>query len=273
CHSNHSSLWLSVLLFALTSSAIAGSFDRPAPLIPNDDRNQKNEEVFKMFHFFMPETGLPPRQKTIPPMLPGAAIFPLEFRTIDGTNNNLNNLTLGSANTPFLRTTTNAYGDGHCTPAGADQKGTRDISNLGDAQSGDVLIALPESSYWWGWGQFIDHDMTLTPIAVPTEAFNIPVPLCDPTCDPNCTGTATIAFSRSAFVTDPTGVCQQLDANTHWLDASMVYGSDDARAQELRTLDGTGHLKSGTAGTFSNMLPFNVDGFPNEPTTSPNFFL
>src|SRR5262249_31675863 len=95
----------------------------------------------------------------------------------------------------------------------------------------------------------------------------------DPTFDPNCTGTATIAFSRSAFITDPTGVCQQLDANTHWLDASMVYGSDDARAQELRTLDGTGHLKSGTAGTFSNMLPFNVDGFPNEPTTSPNFFL
>ena len=209
-------------------------------------------------------------QKTIPPLLPGApAIFPLEFRTIDGTNNNLSNPTLGSANTPFLRTTTDAYGDGLNTPAGADQKGTRDISNLVDAQTGSVLIALPESSFWWGWGQFIDHDMTLTPIAVPTETFNIPVPACDPVFDPNCTGTATISFSRSAFINDENGVRQQLNANTHWIDASMVYGSDDARAQELRALDGTGHLKVGT----NNMLPFNVDRFPNEPNTLPTFFL
>ena len=27
---------------------------------------------------------------------------------------------------------------------------------------------------WWAWGQFMDHDMTLTAIAVPMEAFNIP---------------------------------------------------------------------------------------------------
>ena len=78
----------------------------------------------------MSTTGLPSRQSMLPPLLPGAAIFPLEFRTIDGTNNNLINPTLGSANTPFLRTTTNAYGDGLDTPAGADQKGAREITNL-----------------------------------------------------------------------------------------------------------------------------------------------
>ena len=264
-------LCLSISICALTGSALAGSFDRPAPLIPNDAPNPNNEEVFKMFHFFMPENGLPPHsQKTVPALLPAApAIFPLEFRTIDGTNNNLNNPTLGSANTPFLRTTTNAYGDGLNTPAGAGEDGTRDISNHVDAQSSSVLIALPESSFWWGWGQFIDHDMVNTPIAVPTEPFNIPVPACDPVFDPNCTGTATISFSRSAFINDENGVRQQLNANTHWLDASMVYGSDDARAQELRTLDGTGHLKVGT----NNLLPFNVDRFPNEPNTQPTFFL
>jgi hypothetical protein len=145
-------IWLTISLFALTSSAFAGSFDRPSPLLPNDVPDSQNEEIFKMFHFFMPENGLPPHsQKTIPSLLPGApAIFPLEFRTIDGTNNNLNDPTLGSANTPFLRTTTDAYGDGLNTPAGADQRGTRDISNLVDAQTGSVLIALPESSFWWG---------------------------------------------------------------------------------------------------------------------------
>ena len=263
-------LCLSILIFALTGGALAGPVDRPSPLVPNDLPNPQSEEVFKMFHFFMPEGGLPPHKKTIPALLPGVpAIFPQEFRTIDGTNNNLSNPTLGSANTPFRRTTTDAYGDGFNTPAGADQLGARDISNLVDAQSGSVPIALPESAYWWAWGQFIDHDMMITPIAVPTEAFNIPVPQCDPVFDPNCTGTATIAFSRSAFAADDNGVRQQLNANTHWLDGSQVYGSDDLRAQELRALDGTGHLKVGA----NNMLPFNVDRFPNEPTNSRTFFL
>ena len=80
-----------------------------------------------MFHFFMPENGLPPHsQKANPFLLPGVpAIFPEEFRTIDGRIN-LSNPTLGSANTPVLRTTTNAHGDGLNTPAGADERGTRD---------------------------------------------------------------------------------------------------------------------------------------------------
>lgn len=133
---------------------------RRPPLIQNADRSLTNQEIFNAFHSFMPETGLPSRQPTLPPLLPGAAIFPLEFRTIDGTNNNLINPTLGSANTPFLRTTTNAYGDGLDTPAGADQKGAREITNLVDAQPVSVPIVRPESSYWWAWGQFIDHDMT-----------------------------------------------------------------------------------------------------------------
>jgi peroxidase len=263
--------WLTICIFALASSGLAGSFDRPSPLIPNEGSSSPNEEVFKMFHFFMPGTGLPVHKKTIPrAMLPGApAIFPEEFRTIDGTNNNLNNPTLGSANTPFLRTTTNAYGDGLDTPAGAGEPGTRDISNKVDTQVGSVPMSLPESAYWWAWGQFIDHDMMITPIAVPTEDFSIPVPRCDPVFDPNCTGTATISFSRSAFIHDENLVRQQLNANTHWLDGSQVYGSDDVRAQELRTLDGTGHLKVGA----NNLLPFNVDRFDNEPSNAPIFFL
>ncbi len=259
-------LWITISIFAFTGSALAGSFDRPSPLIPNDAPSSPSEEVFKMFHFSMPATGLPPHKKTIPQaLLPGApAIFPLEFRTIDGTNNNLSNPTLGSANTPFLRTTTNAYGDGLDTPAGANQRGTRDISNLVDAQPGSVLIALPESAYWWAWGQFIDHDMMLTPTASPTEEFDIPVPPGD------CCFTGVITFQRSAFIHDEnTHVRQQLNANTHWLDGSMIYGSDDIRAPVLRTLDGTGHLAVST----NNMLPFNVGGLPNEPNTSPTFFL
>ena len=261
----------SLSICALTSGALAGLSDPPAPLIQNVDGSLTNQEIFDAFHSFMPEFGLRSRQPTRPPLLPdaAAAIFPLEFRSIDGTNNNLSNPTLGSANTPFLRTTTNAYGDGLDAPAGAGQKGAREISNLVDAQTGDVLILLPETAYWWAWGQFMDHDMTLTPIAVPREDLAIPVAVCDPQFDPNCTGTATIAFSRSTFIHDLSGVRQQVNVNTHWIDASQVYGSDTARAQELRALDGTGHLKVSTG----NFLPFNLNGFDNQPSSSPNFFL
>src|SRR4030095_2194013 len=189
-------LGLILSIYALSSSALAGLFDPPSPLIQNTEPSLTNEEIFNAFHSFMPDfmpqNGLRSRPPTRPPLLPSAAIFPLEFRTIDGTNNNLINPTLGSANTPFLRTTTNAYGDGLDTPAGAGQKGTREISNLVNAQTTSVPIAT--TAYWWAWGQFIDHDMALTPIAVPTETFNIPVPACDPQFDPNCTGTATISF-------------------------------------------------------------------------------
>src|SRR5215472_1120344 len=205
---------LSISLFAFTSSALAGSFDRPSPLNPNNAPNSEMEEVFRMFHFLMPENGLPPHKMTIPPALPSSspAVFPNEFRNIDGTNNNLINPTLGSANTPYLRTTTIGYGDGHGTPAGADQLGAREISNLVDAHPTPpcCLIALPESAYWWAWGQFIDHDMMLTPVASPPpspspdpEAFPIVVPTCDPVFDQGCTGTATIAFERSVYSPTP----------------------------------------------------------------------
>ncbi|MEO6970690.1 MAG: peroxidase family protein, partial [Chthoniobacterales bacterium] len=45
------------------------------------------------------------------------------------------------------------------------------------------------------------------------------------------------------------------------LDGSVVYGSDKARQSELRTLDGTGHLKT----SAGNLMMFNVNGLPNQP--------
>ena len=57
------------------------------------------------------------------------------------------------------------------------------------------------------------------------------------------------------------GVRQQMNINTAFIDASQVYGSDEARAPELRTLDGTGRLKT----SAGDLLPYNVNGFPNAP--------
>ncbi len=196
------------------------------------------------------------------------AIFPREFRTIDGSNNNPIEPLRGAANTPLLRTTQIAYGDGHGTPAGAGERSAREISNLVVAQTQSIPNAVNVADYLWQWGQFLDHDLGLTPSIDPVERFDIQVPQGDPQFDPNGTGTQTIELDRSLYVM-VNGVRQQVNVNTAYIDASQVYGSDEARAHELRRLDGSGKLKT----SAGNLLPFNVDGFPNLPDDTGGYFM
>lgn len=197
------------------------------------------------------------------------AIYPNEFRTIDGRNNATKDL--GQAGSVDLRNTTVGYGDGSGTPAGADRLGAREISNLVDAQSTLIPNSDPISSFVWNWGNIVDHDLTLIKVASPPEEFDIPVPTCDVTFDPRCLGDKVLHFQRSNYsVID--GVRQQINANSAFLDGSVVYGSDLARSRVLRTLDGTGHLASSTG----NFLPFNLTGITNQPERAPDpadFFL
>jgi peroxidase len=199
---------------------------------------------------------------------PSPAVFPLEFRSIDGSGNNPIDSTRGAANTPLLRTTTNAYADGSGEPAGGDQRSAREISNLVVAQDHPIPNSQSVTDFLWQWGQFIDHDIDLTPTADPPEPFNIPVPLGDPFFDPNNTGTQVIELDRSLYQMI-NGVREQVNIDTAYIDGSQVYGSDEARAHELRRLDGSGKLKS----SAGNLLPYNVDGFPNLPDTEPIYFL
>ena len=174
----------------------------------------------------------------------------------------------GAANIPLLRFSPIGYADGVGSPGGVGQKGTREISNLVVAQASSILNTRKASDYLWQWGQFLDHDMSFTPVGSPVENFVIPVPPGDPVFDPTGTGTKTLAFKRSLFVL-VNNVRQQVNVNTAYIDGSQVYGSDEPRAQELRILDGSGRLKS----SANNLLPFNVNAFPNQPDTSSGFFL
>jgi peroxidase len=160
-----------------------------------------------------------------------------EARTIDGTGNNVANSTWGSAGAELLRRAPAAYANGTDSPAGTGRPSPRLASNLCNAQSGSRMNAKLASDFLWQWGQFIDHDLDLTSTAVPGEPFNIPVPAGDPFFDPTGTGTKVIGLNRSHHRT-VNGVREQVNEITAFLDASMVYGSDSARAAELRTLDG-----------------------------------
>jgi peroxidase len=218
------------------------------------------------FEVRMRQVVSPPKNEAMPNT--GPAVFPNEFRSIDGSGNNQIDSTRGAANTPLLRTTTNAYVDGSGQPPGGDQRSARDISNLVVAQDHLIPNSQRVTDFLWQWGQFIDHDMDLTPTADPLEPFNIPVPPGDPFFDPNNTGTQIIELDRSLYQMI-NGVREQVNIDTAYIDGSQVYGSDEARAHELRRLDGSGKLKS----SAGNLLPYNVNGFPNVPTSEAIYFL
>lgn len=180
-----------------------------------------------------------------------------ESRTIDGTGNNLANPEWGSAGIQLLRTEPAYYLDGYSEPAGYDRPSPRVISNIVAAQSASVLNRRRASDFVWQWGQFLDHDIGLTPPAAPPEPFNIPVPVGDPHFDPHGTGEKEIPLNRSVYDPDTRIYTprQQMNRITAFIDASNVYGSDLGRAAALRTPDGTGRLKTGEG----NLLPYNME--------------
>ena len=177
---------------------------------------------------------------------------PASVRSIDGSGNNALHPDWGTAGSAFLRLAPAAYADGLSAPAGAARPGARAVSNaVSDQGDQEVLSDRLLSAMVYAWGQFLDHDLDLTRSGT-TESLPVSIPTGDPTFDPAGTGTQTMSFTRSAAAAG-TGVTtprQQVNDVTSWLDGSMVYGSDAATANALRTLSG-GKLKT----SAGNLLP------------------
>lgn len=212
------------------------------------------------------------------------------FRPIDEVGNNVANPNLGIAGTDLLRLSPDAYkpvangGDGFTTPSltyGAPTfvAGPRLVSNTVSNQA-TVLFGPTDintvdgnglSNFGYTWGQFIDHDMDLTPTqstgapAANKDGINgFPIPV-----DPVNAGDPIIGplpFTRSIFDTN-TGTTtprQQPNVSTSYLDLSQVYGSTTAVASALRS--SLGRLKSspgvdGITGTKDDLLPFNTTAY------------
>ena len=176
-----------------------------------------------------------------------------QTRTYDGTGNNTNNPFWGSAGINFTRWGTTTYSDGLSAPGGTSAPNARDISNVVGAQTVPFGNNRGLSSFVWQWGQFLDHDITLTPTHA-SETFSITVN------NPNDPLFPVIPMHRSDYdpATGTSNARQQFNNNSSFIDASMVYGSSLSRANALRTFSG-GMLNTSTG----NMLPFNTGGYEN----------
>ena len=182
----------------------------------------------------------------------------LEFRTIDGSQNNQKFFNWGRPGEPLRRISRSAYSDFLSAPAGADRRSPREISNLIADQPFSVPNQRGLTSMVWQWGQFLDHDIDLTEAAVPAEPFPIQVPRGDIFFDPFATGTVQIQLFRSEYSHD-TGIKaprEQLNQITAWIDGSNVYGSDEQTCNSLRLFKG-GRMATSKGG----LLPQDSGGF------------
>jgi len=188
------------------------------------------------------------------------------YRTIDGTFNNLENPRWGAAGDNLRRLSGNGYADGISAPGGVDRPNPREVSNVIFAQDGLINDPLNLSDFCWVFGQFIDHDIGLTPDG--PEPMLIEVPTGDPWFDPTASGQAVIPMQRNLFDRatgmGPDNPRQHPNIITAFVDASSVYGSDEDAAAWLRTFAG-GKLKISSG----NMLPYNTTtgefGAPIDP--------
>lgn len=186
-----------------------------------------------------------------------------EFRSVDGTGNNLDSPQLGAAGENLLRIAEADYSDRISAPAGTDRPSAREISNLlSDAEGEGIRNERDLTAFLYVWGQFLDHDidLSLSPHDASTgEAFDIVVPTDDPLFNPSGDEDVVIPLIRSQY--DPaTGTSidnprQQFNAITSYIDGSQVYGSDQQTADALREFAG-GRLLIRDNG----LLPLDVDG-------------
>ncbi|XP_070211050.1 salivary peroxidase/catechol oxidase-like isoform X2 [Littorina saxatilis] len=193
------------------------------------------------------------------------------FRTPDGTCNNLQHDLWGSSFIPMRRFMAPEYGDGISAPRsrsvfGQDLPSARLIS-VGMHPSGPDGENSQLTHMLMQWGQFLDHDITSTPIQTAADGSALtccedeqpagsrgfvdvsnrtacfPIPILPN--DPFFVGRRCFSFPRSVQVTNAN--CQQspveqLNQISAYIDASMVYGSTEEEQRQLREFRG-GRLK------------------------------
>ncbi len=247
-----------VLLISLLLSLQAWSQDRNPPRNQPPQEEDESERSQRQPNGDSPVRGIErdrDRERTVE--------TEFEERTINGQNNNLEQLDMGSAHIQLTRIADAEYADSISSLAGSDRPSPRMISNHVFSQAQSKPNSLGATDFLWQWGQFLDHDIDLTDGVTPRDDIEIPIPAGDLYFDPDSTGVKVLTINRSLFDestgSSPENPRQQINEITAWIDASNVYGSDLERTNALRTLDGSGKMKT----SEGSLLPFNEFGLAN----------
>jgi len=208
-----------------------------------------------------------------------------QFRSTDGTCNNLLNPLQGASNTAFKRILPPVYEDGIFVPVGHKQHvyGDPYVGPWPSARRVSSFISRDMPKHSTGlshmfmiWGQFIDHDFDLF--------AEYETSLCEETCDlvktcPFCFPIMVSPYdpvfgakgpnkAKCLPITRSVGTCmrpgnssydiarQQINQLTHYQDASNVYGSTKEMAESLRLFAGGLLREGGRTDTLKGHLPF-----------------
>ncbi len=179
-------------------------------------------------------------------------LFGQETRSYDGYGNNISNdKNWGSANTPLIRELSSVgYTDGFgAMDPTLPQPRLISTSIFDQPNSEDFFAKDSLSDYVWAFGQFLDHDISL--VSSGNEDVFLQVPIDDNTFTQDIHTTRDqVVDGTGTEVGNPRQFNNQISA---YIDGSNVYGSDEVRANWLRTFSG-GKLKT----SEGDMLPWNT---------------
>ncbi|XP_026075237.1 myeloperoxidase-like [Carassius auratus] len=198
-----------------------------------------------------------------------------KYRTITNVCNNWKNPLLGASNTAFTRWLPAQYEDGISQPKGWDPNRlyngsilplVRLVSNrILSTADADIESDREFTFMLTIFGQWVDHDLTLTPTSPSIRSFSsgincdqscersepcfpIPAPpgdqrLSPDTCLPFFRSSPACGSGNTAYIFGGNpNVREQINSLTAFLDGGQVYGSEDGLAKELRDLTNDGGL-------------------------------
>ncbi|CAL7935809.1 unnamed protein product [Xylocopa violacea] len=186
-----------------------------------------------------------------------------KYRSIDGSCNNLHHPTWGSSYTGFRRVLQPIYENGFSSPVGWERgrryygypKPSARLISITLISTHNVTPDVGITHMVMQWGQFLDHDLSHALPAVSSESWDgidckkscdnaAPCfPMNVPPGDPRVNNRRCIDFIRTSAVcgSGATSILwgsftprEQLNQLTSYMDASQVYGYDDALARDLR---------------------------------------
>eukprot|EP00731_Ephydatia_muelleri_P008910 Em0004g1248a len=198
------------------------------------------------------------------PAKPNCSAIPSvnNYRTMDGTCNNLQQPMWGAATTAFRRVLPPYYEDGISTMVGSSQVNPF-LPRYPSARYVSSAIILDRSEdetnvthMLMQWGQFLDHDLSHSPKTSISCNDCLKTSICAPIpVHPSDTafGLITPKLGRCIPFTRTTPACtefkgrheprEQINDITSFIDGSMIYGSDTVTANSLRSFS-CGWLRS-----------------------------